>query len=85
MRLSTAAYLASLAALLPSVIGAPSSEPADPLLIKREDDAAAQLTELQQQALNTTLTELEAEEAAMKKRGITPSCTIRNLQIRREL
>jgi cell division protein FtsL len=56
-------------------------------LIGRDDITAAEteFLSLSEQALNATLDRLDAEEASLKKRGQTASCTTSNLSIRREL
>lgn len=55
--------------------------------VRRDEiaDAEAQFSALSEQALNATIDRLDAEEASLKKRGKTASCTVANLSIRREL
>ncbi|KAF4636967.1 hypothetical protein G7Y89_g1107 [Cudoniella acicularis] len=47
-------------------------------------DSAADLTALLAQASNNVLAQLQADEAALAKRGIQASCTINNIAIRQE-
>jgi 23S rRNA maturation mini-RNase III len=78
MRLSIVASFVTLVSLVSSV---PTSDPVS--RVKARDDAQ-QLDALQQQALDATLTALDAEEQELQKRGQTASCTRRNLEIRLE-
>jgi hypothetical protein len=48
-------------------------------------DYASQLTSTMSQATADVLAALEAEEAALSKRGVKASCTVRNIVFRQEL
>jgi len=48
-------------------------------------DDAAQLSSVLNDAVNTVLKNLAAEEKTLTKRGIVPSCRVDNIAIRREL
>lgn len=48
-------------------------------------DVASQLNTLMSDAANSVLDQLEADEAALSKRGVKASCTINTIAIRQEL
>jgi hypothetical protein len=48
-------------------------------------DEAAELSALLGQAANDILASLQAEEAALNKRGLEATCNVRNIAIRQEL
>lgn len=78
MKFSTLSPLVLLAAIACSVSAAPAAD-------VTEDAAITELDELHATANDNLLAALDAEEAALSKRGLTASCTSKTIVRRKEL
>jgi hypothetical protein len=80
MKFSTFTPLVLLASIASTAVAIPAPSP-----IRERDSTVGDIEALQDQANDNILAQLEAEEAALAKRGVAATCTVRNIAIRREL